>query len=104
MKDWKIGLFIFLILAIIISLFPPYEWYCQYLRKDFDYKVLAGKTYDFLFRYNSYETFLRTRNGEQYLNFRKLLIGELVIEYLLAGFIALSIELTITFVKRKKSN
>ena len=59
MKDYKIGLFVFLILATIISLIPPYQWGNEYLktqkeREENSYiiKYLPIKQYNFLFASN----------------------------------------------------
>lgn len=106
MKDYKIGLIVFLFLATIISLFPPYEWYFHSLRKTENYhEVVIGKAYDFIFRINQYDSFVKKYgDGEQYINYRRLLVVELAVEYLLAGFIAFFVQIIITFVKRKTLN
>jgi len=59
MKDYKIGLFVFLSLATIISLFPPYQWGNEYLRtqkereeNSYIIKYLPIKQYNVLFTSN----------------------------------------------------
>lgn len=211
MKDYKIGLIVFLILATIISLIPPYQWGNEYLktqkeREENSYiiKYLPIKQYNFLFTSNkkyfpigsyqinekvypgeklnvdtsdainifhkvdtdtlswrklihyqvskhanigSFEYFNNTMNDvarrqkfykevssvvnlgkweefntkmdidsikkskmyfvekpNYYFLKRELLIGELILEYLLAGFIAFFIQIIITFTKKKPLN
>lgn len=86
MKNYKTGLMIFLILAIIISLFPPFEMSRPQTQIIYNY----WKEYAFLF----------SERPPDYVKI-KLLSGELVVEYLLAGFIALLIQLILTLVKKK---
>ncbi|GEM_PF-5859362 len=88
MKIYKTRLIIFLLLAIIISLFPPYEMNGNNTRQ-----YVSWKEYEFLFS----EHLVR---GVKFC----LLYGELVIEYLLAGFIAFFVQIIITFTKRKTPN
>ncbi|MCL4551179.1 MAG: hypothetical protein M1495_21725 [Bacteroidetes bacterium] len=59
MKDYKIGLFVFLSLATIISLFPPFEWGDENIRTEKERirnrNILGSlpiKKYDFLFSSN----------------------------------------------------
>lgn len=193
MKNYKTGLIIFLFLATIISLFPPFEWGNENIKKyDFlfssnkkyfpigsynyeqklysgekigidtsdiiskdivtgidtffinKYKVKksfplkkdnigrdsnpnrkGGKNYDFSFtnidwgsiwekEYNEIKQ--RTGNADTiqhykiyklvkphwYLSHRKLILNELILEYLLAGFIASFVQVIVVFAKRKR--
>ncbi len=189
MKDYKIGLFVFLILATIISLFPPFEWGDENIKTEKErtrnrniLESLPIKKYDFLFATNkkyfpigSYQrnekvyegdkiktdtsdiitkeisvgadtfflnkymkdgrylqSFLNTppdvfeyneiknRTGNTdtiqhykiykiakphwFLLQRKLILNELVLQYLLAGFIGFFVQIIITFAKRKALN
>ena len=84
MKNYKTGLIIFLFLAIIISLFPPYEFLT-----DFDGS--SSVEYQFLFSRHNY-------HDEKV----KLLFGEIVLEYLFAGFISVLIQVLIDGFKNRK--
>lgn len=117
MKDYKIGLTIFLILGIVITLYPPYLWDTKkFIDKDEHYEFLYRynintidfpfKSYDFLF-----SNYKRIGWGWDSINKksihidvpleRQVIIAELILEYLLAGFVASFVQATITLTKRK---
>ena len=108
MKNYKTGLIIFLFLAIIISLFPPFEFRLQLnlSHSSFSDNIVYGKSYIFIFKtYDKISNELPEYAGSSSfipgIENRRLLVDELVIEYLLAGFIALFVQIIITFAKRK---
>lgn len=104
MKNYKTGLMIFLFFAIIISFFPPFEWQTQFVNQNFTAKATIGKSYDFIFRINDNRAYIQKQTSADFPDFivsRNLLFVELIVEYLLAGFIAFFVQIVITFAKRK---
>lgn len=110
MKNYKTGLIIFLFLGITISLFPPFE--CRFKRvqdPSISGNIVYGKSYVFIFEsYNSETSLFPLGGGIDYKTYmngiknRRLLIDELIIEYLLAGFIASFVQVIVVFAKRKR--
>lgn len=121
MKGYKIGLIVFLLLAVIISLFPPFEFDNERLRKlqekerdsyfsiseeapfeSYDFIFNHDKKYIKLYSHNNY-SFSNAKTVNYYLLDRKILFGELLIEYFLAFILGAVIQLGINY-KTSKSN
>ena len=110
MKDYKTRLIIFLFLAIVISLFPPFELaFKPVIDSSIGANVVYGKSYIFIFEsYHSETSLFQIVRGIDYAKYmsvimkRRLLIDELIIEYLLAGFIASFVQVIVVFAKRKR--
>lgn len=107
MKNYKTGLIVFLFLAIIISLFPPYEWRMSKMTSELTNNLIVGKTYDFIFKFNDSNCFIKSQPGElvtKYILYRHLIIGEIILEYLLAGFFAFLVQIIVISTKRQTLN
>jgi len=112
-KDLSLGnpLVIFAFLVIIISLFPPFEFGNEVINNlnkgtladlesnNSDLAKLPIKGYDFIFNGDKKSFHLDNKN---YLLERKLLMDELVIEYILAFFISLVIVTIFNYFNLKK--
>ncbi len=117
MKNHKIGLIIFLFLSVGITLYPPFRWDTIKFNDEYErlkflhyYNINTGdlpfKSYDFLFsNYKKISWGWDSINEKSILvNMpleRKIIFGELILEYLLAGFIAFFVQIIIMFAKRK---
>ena len=108
---------IFLILAIVITLYPPYQWDTKKFNDEYERLVFLNKyningdnipfkSYDLLFSNHKRVGWgWDSINGKSILIDvpleRNIIITELILEYLLAGFLAFFVQIIITFAKRK---
>lgn len=98
----KVGIIIFSLLSIIVTLFPPFEWNrieqgigwggrVQQPNNDgvyYSYHFTSMKTYEFLFA-NNQKKFYSGEREKWMLFTRSIIITELLAEYLLAIFITI---------------
>lgn len=102
----KKSLEIFVFLAIIISLFPPFEFHLAKEEYHGTSHVLPVKKYDFLFGDGKKlvdldDKIWGTQSGS-YLVDRKILFGELLVEYILAFFVSIILGYGIQVIRLRK--
>lgn len=88
-RRYKVAILLFLFLAIVISLFPPFETIVS------NYGIYS---HDYTFLFN--EEFINT-DGQVKI---QLIISELLVEYFLAGLITVLFQIVYITIKDKRKN
>lgn len=106
---YKVGIIIFIPIAILVSLFPPFNWDLPHTNlmnqlpiKQYNFLFGSNKQ-DFILKYNASQRSSEEKIKQKYfLLSRHLILSELFVNYLLAFFV--SIGFGLVFVKFKDQN